>query len=192
MATDIKEILSGYNLTENEVDQIVKAVYGNYRSIKELEKKDQRIQELTDQVGDLSAKVDEAAEAGAKVDELQEVVKQFEEKEQQRRAAAEEQARRDSFAVTFNAEVGERKFANDLIRDTVFEKVYTLCQNETGTGVKDALNSVTENVVGVWISPQTDPSKMPGADFGNNNKNDNAARTKRDFARKLFGSGGKE
>lgn len=191
MATDIKEILSEYNLTADEVDEIVKAVYGNYRSIKELEKKDQRIQELTDQVGDLSAKVDEAAEAGAKVDELQEVVKQFEEKEEQRRAAAEEQARRDSFAVTFNAEVGERKFANDLMRDTVFEKAYTMCQNETGVGVKEAIESITKDVEGVWTNPQTDPNKMPGADFGNNNNND-AATTKRAFARKLFGSGGKE
>lgn len=183
----INEILQGYNLTDEQISTISKEVVENYRSIVEIEKKDQRIKELTEQVDDLGAKVSEASEAGAKVDELQALIDEYKAKDEQRRVEAEEAARRNSFQEVFDAAVGDREFANDLMRETVFEKVYNACKNDAGVGAKDALNSVTKDVAGVWVNPQHDPRKMPGAN--NTNTNNDAARTKRAFVRELFGSG---
>lgn len=187
MATDIKEILEGYGLTDEQVSTISAKVVENYRSIAEVTKKDKRIEELTDQVDDLNQKIEEAAESGQKVDELQAVVDEFRAKEEERKQAAEEQARRDSFTAVFDSAIGDREFANDLMRETVFEKAYSMCQGDAGIGAKDAIESVTKDVEGVWVNPQHDPKRMPGADLTGNQQT--KATSKRAFANLLFGSG---
>lgn len=187
MATDIKEILSEYNLSADDVEAIVKAVYGNYRSIAEVQRKDERIAELTVQIDDLNKKVEEAAEAGQQLDELQATIQQFEEKEAQREAIAKEEAARANFKQSFDAALKDRQFANDLMRETVFEKVYAMCKDNSAIGAENALESVTKDVAGVWLNPQTDPHKMPGADL-TDGKQPTAEQTKVSFARAFFGS----
>lgn len=185
---DINDILAGYGLTDEQVSTICSEVVENYRSLGEVKQKDERITELRQQIEELNAKVAEAAESGQKVDELQSVIDDYKAKEEARLKDEEEKARRDSFATVFDTALDGKEFANELMRETVFEKVYAMCQSDAGVGAKEALESVTKDVSGVWVNPQNDVRKMPGAGtVGNMTPDKNAS--KRAFASLLFGSG---
>lgn len=88
---------------------------------------------------------------------------EYQEAETKRKAAEDEAARRASFEETFNAAIGDKKFSNDLMRETVFEKVYGMCGKTSGLGAKEAIETVTKDVDGVWLNPQKDVHRMPSA-----------------------------
>ena len=121
----------------------------------------------------------------AEIEPLTIKMKEYEKAEADRKAAQEEAERRDSFRALFDAALGEREFANDLMRETVFERAYQQCQS-VGTGAKDAIEAVTRDVDGVWRNPQQDPKRMPGANEVSSKKPDGEV-AKKAFAASLFG-----
>lgn len=183
---DIKSILKGYDLSSEQIEAIAGEVMQNYRTIAEVEKKDARITELADQVETLNAKVNEASESGAKIDELQAVVNDYKAKEKQREEMELEQAKRDSFQKVFNEALKGKQFTNSLMQESVFDKVYKMCQENNGIGADVAIDTVTKDLQGVWVNPQQDVHKMPGTELID--KTPSKDETKRAFASRLFGS----
>lgn len=181
---DIKAILSEHELDSSVSESIIKAVNENYRTIDEMEKKAKRIDDLTAQNKALTEQVGELQGDGEEVEKLRKQVADFQEAENQRKATEAENEKREAFRVTFDAAVGERKFANDLVRSSVFESVYKTCSEDAGAGAKDTLEALTKDMPGVWENPQTSPHNMPnGGDLsqGKQESVDTARKTIRDF-----------
>lgn len=185
---DINAILNEHaaDLSTETKESISKAVLENYRTIAEVDKKVERIKELETANKELTEKVGELEGDSEKITELQKTVEEFKEKEEQRKVQEEENQRRDVFRASFDNVLGDREFTNDLMRDTVFEKVYKLCGEDSSMGVKDAIENVTKDVDGVWANPQHDPKKMPGT--GIEQKTPEPAASKKSFVKQLFGS----
>lgn len=182
---DIKAILAEHDLDDATAKAIEKAVGENYRTIAEAQQKADRIKELERANGDLADQVKALEGDGEQLQTLRDKVSEYEKAEADRKAAQEEAERRDSFRALFDVALGDREFANDLMRDTVFEKAYQQCQS-VGTGAKDAIEAVTRDVDGVWRNPQQDPKRMPGANDISTKKPDGEV-AKRAFAAQLFG-----
>lgn len=182
---DIKAILAEHEIDGDAAKAIAHAVGENYRTRAETEAKAERIKELERQNGELADQVKALEGDGEQLEKLRKQVADYEQAEAERKAKAEEDARRDSFRALFDAAIGDREFANDLMRDTVFERAYKECQS-LGTGAKDAIEAVTKDVDGVWLNPQRDPKRMPGASDVSSKRPDGEA-AKRAFAAQLFG-----
>lgn len=183
---DIKAILKDNGIEDDQVEKIAKDVIENYRSIDEVNRKASRIKELETEIESLQEKVKNSETDSETIESLKNQVAEFEQREQDRQNKEKEEAARNSFRETFNAAVGDKKFANDLMRETVFEKAYSMCGETSGLGAKDALEKITQNLQGVWINPQHDPAKMPGAKDVDD-KTEEIATTKKAFAKQLFG-----
>lgn len=167
---DIKAILEGLEIPDDAKQTIVKEVGENYRTINEVNSKAERIKELEAANKDLTETITGLEGNGEELEALKSKVAEFEQAEADRKRKAEEQAKRESFRSVFDAAVGDKEFANDLIRDTVFEKVYATCSQSSGLGASDVLDKTVENMEGVWKNPQTDPKSMPSGDVLSNNK----------------------
>lgn len=186
---NIKEILAKYSdvLTEGQRGEIEAAVVKNYRTVTEVEKKTSRIAELEAQNAELSESVG-ALEANAEsVEELRQKVKDMEDAESQRKAKADEDAKRDSFRTKFDAAITGKEFANDLIRDTVFESVYAECSKGDGVGISEAIEAVTKDKDGVWKNPQRDPKALPNPGGILKNKDESHLEERRTLAKWMFG-----
>lgn len=187
---DIKAILSehGEALSDEARQAIISAVGENYRSVAEMNSKAERIKALEEQNESLTEQVGKLEGDGEELDKLRDQVKKFEDAEKERKDAEEEQAKRNDFRTVFDAAVGENEFANDLIRETVFEKAYAKCTETTGLDAKAVIDEMTKDADGVWKNPQHDPAKMPSPD-DISKKKPSEDDAKKSFADMLFSAG---
>lgn len=182
---DIKAILAEVELGDEAKESIIKAVNENYRTIEEMDKKAKRIAELEEQNETLTEQVGNLKGDAEDVEKLREQVKTFEAAEKQRKADAEEAAKRDQFRAVFDAAIGEKEFANDVIHDAIFEKAYAKCTETTGLDAKQVIEDMTKDADGVWKNPQQEAHKMPNpADI--TNKKTSSDDAKKSFADMLF------
>lgn len=184
---DIKAILeeSGATLTDEQAKAICDAVGLNYRSKEETDKKASRIKELEEANANLSKQVEETKGDSEELETLRKTVADYKEAEEKRNAEEEEQKKRDQFMTVFNAAVGEQEFANDLIMNTVFEKVYAKCSETTGADAKSILEDTVRDMDGVYKNPQHDPAKMPSPEDVSKKK-PSEKEAKKTFADMLF------
>lgn len=175
---DIQAIISDYSekLTQDEQAAIVKAVNANYKTIVEVEKKSNRIDELEKEIASLNEQISEMNDDSEEMAELKKQVEDFKAAEEKRKADEAENAKRSQFRDSFNAVIGDKEFANDLVRESVFDKVYEKCSNETGYGIDQAIKDFTENADGIWKNPQHESNKLPNPD-GLTNSNENESST---------------
>lgn len=167
---DIKAILEGITLTDEEREGIIREVGENYRTVVEVTKKAQRIEELESQNRALTEQVGAIEGKDEELKTLRETIDAFEKQEEQRKANELESAKRDTFRAAFDATIGDRAFANDMIRETIFERAYKECGDNLDMNVKDAIDSLTKDVDGIWKNPQRDIEKMPDQNGLSNNK----------------------
>lgn len=184
---DIKAILSGFTLTDEERETIIREVGENYRSIVEVTKKAQRIEELEEQNKALTEQVNNLEGSGEELQSLRDQVNAFAEAEEKRKADEIEAAKRDSFRVLFDAALGDKAFTNDIIRDSIFEKAYSQCKDTAGYDVKEAIESLTKDTDGIWKNPQNDPAKMPSQNDLSNNADHEAKDDAKTVANFMFG-----
>lgn len=186
---DIKAILNEHceGLTEEQITAVTKDVIANYKTINEFNDKKERISQLEAQNKELSEQVGNLQGDSEEIVTLREQVKAFEDAENTRKEQEEADKKREAFRAVFNDAVGDREFANDLMRDVLFERVYDKCADDTGIGAKDALESLTKDMTGVWVNPQNAPHNMPNAANVSTNQNDDtAAAAKRSLLKELF------
>lgn len=183
---DIKAILEGCEIPDEQRDTIIREVNENYKTIVEVGKKNDRIAELEEQNRALTEQVGNLEGDGEELEKLRKQVQEFTEAEDRRKADEAESAKREQFRIVFDAAIGDKEFANDLMRETVFEKVYAKCSDQTGASAKDIIEELTKDTDGIWKNPQTDVKKMPASDI--TGKKSNADEASKSMLHQLFNS----
>lgn len=184
---DIKAILADVQLEDDAKESIIKAVNENYRSIEEVTKKANRITELEEQNKALTEQVGNLEGDGEELEKLRKQVQDFTEAENKRKAEEEEAGKRQQFRTVFDAAVGEKEFANDVVREAIFNKAYAQCIETTGLDAKKVIDDLTKDTDGIWKNPQQEAKKMPNpSDISN--KKASSEEVKKSFAAQLFGS----
>lgn len=168
---DIKTILEGYELTDEQKSEIAKTVNENYKTVEEVAKKSKRIEELEKANEELTAQV-EAMPDNAEVEKLKEQVQTYKDAEKQRKADEAEAEKRKSFNDAFNAALDGKEFVNQFTRDSVFEKAYERCKAETSMNAADAIKELTGGDETLFKNPQHDPHKMPDPKTISHNKDE--------------------
>lgn len=169
----------GIEMDEDKAKTVEKAVLESYRTIEELNGKtakleaaNARIAELEAQTGELGEQLKALdAEKGANaetVSALQAKVAEYEQAEADRKAKQEADEREAKFREAFDAAVGDRRFANDLVREAVFQRSIKAREADPVKGYGDIIAEITKDVTGVWENPQADPKNLPrpGEDGG--------------------------
>lgn len=184
---DIKAILEGFTLTDEERETIIKEVGDNYRSIVEMTKKNQRIEELEKQNEALTEQVNNLEGDGEELEKLRKQISDFEAAEEKRKADETEAEKRDTFRKAFDEVVGDRTFTNDVIREAIFEKAYKQCGDDVATGARDAIEALTKDTEGIWTNPQRDVKKMPSQNEISGNKDHEVKDAKKTISNFMFG-----
>ena len=184
---DIKAILAGIDLSDEQREAIIKEVGENYRSIVEVTKKTQRIDELETQNKALTEQVSNLEGDGEELENLRKQIADFEAAEEKRKADELEAEQRKSFAILFDAALGDKQFANEMTREAIFEKAFKKCNETVGYKPEDAIEELTRDTDGIWKNPQNDVNKMPGQNDLSNNKDHETTDDAKKIASFMFG-----
>lgn len=179
---DIKAILANIEIEDDAKLSIIKAVNENYRSIEEMNKKAKRIEELEQHNATLTEQVGNLEGDGEELEKLREQVKAYADADEKRKADEQEQAKRDSFRTVFDAALGEREFANSIVRDSIFNQAYEKCSATAGLNAKDVIDEIAKDADGVWKNPQHDVKRMPDPANISTQKNQSEETAKREIA----------
>lgn len=182
---DIKTIIDGYELTDEQKAEIIKAVNENYKTVEEVNKKSKRIDELENANKELTEQI-EAMPDGEEVEKLKSQVEKFKADEKQRKADEAEAAKRQSFEELFNTALEGKEFVNQFTRDSIFEKAYERCAADTGLSAEKAIEELTQGDAMLFKNPQQDVNKMPSKQIIDQSKANDENMTKKKFAAKLF------
>lgn len=164
---NIRDILARFGVTEAAGD-IERAVLDNYRTKAETDEKAAKIKELAEHNAGLEAELTKLKDLdtsnAAEVEAMRARMAELEADAEERAKAKKAQEARTAFDEAFDKELNGRKFANDLMAETVREKSYAMANANPNMSMGDVLKQVTGDANGVWLNPQTDPHKMPAGD----------------------------
>lgn len=165
---NIEQILAEVEgLTDEQKSSITKGVTENYRSIEEVNKKTDRIAELEGKVTEYEESIAKLEGDSEQLEALKSQVSEYEEAEKKRQEDEAEADKLAKFTKTFDEAIKNRSteqgnsFANDMMRDSVLEKVRKLCAEDESKGIAEAIDAVTKDVSGVWKNPQQPIHNMP-------------------------------
>lgn len=184
---DIKAILAGFELSDDDRETIIKEVGENYRSIVEVTNKSQRIEELESRNKALTEQVSNLEGDGEELEKLKKQISDYQVAEEKRKADEEIAAKRDKFRKSFDDVIGDKEFTNDVIREAIFEKAYKECEEDSAIGAKEAIEKLTKDTDGIWKNPQNDPAKMPSQNDLANNQDHESKDDARAIASFMFG-----
>ncbi len=137
---DIFTILgeSGVEVSEELKKPILKAVGENYRTIAEVQKKNDRITELETQNGELSEQIKAFDGDKSKLEELQNKVADYEKAEQKRKEEQQAAELENSMCERFKGLNGEHKYINEYTEKAVFEDFKSAVADKANAGKSDA------------------------------------------------------
>lgn len=166
---NIKDIIGelGIELDEEKLGELEKAVLENYRTVAEVENKQSRISDLEGQLATANEALEAAKNADVtnadEVQAMREKIAAYEAADEERKAQTEEEKARREFDERFRSAVGDKKFANDIVRSAVSDKAYAVAKANPDMDLSAILGGIVGDSEGVWLNPQQDPKKMPGA-----------------------------
>ena len=166
---NIKDIIGELDieLDEAKLGELEKAVLENYRTVAEVENKQSRISDLEGQLATANEALEAAKNADVtnadEVQAMREKIAAYEAADEERKAHTEEEKARQEFEERFQSAVGEKKFANDIVRSAVSDKAYAVAKANPDMDLSAILGGIVGDSDGVWLNPQQDPKKMPGA-----------------------------
>lgn len=170
---NIKDIAKDYGIEEGKLDEFEKAVLENYRTKAELDGKAAKVSELEEQLKAANEAIEAAKTADtANADELtalKEKLEAYENDEKARAAAKTEEAAKAEFEGKLAEAVGDKEFANDIVKAAVTEKAYAMAKANPNMDVKAIVSGIVGEAAGVWKNPQQDPKKMPAQGSANAN-----------------------
>lgn len=178
----IKNIVQemGLELNDEQVAELDKKVRENYVTRSEFDEKLTRIETLNSQVADLSETLKGSEDANAQIEQLNAQLKEFEDAENERvQKEAEARAKHD-FLEEFTKALGDKKFANDMTQEHVFDKSFAMRKENPQMGAEDILKQVVGEQSDVWANPQASVKNQP-SHTGNNSQADMAAYVARLF-----------
>lgn len=143
----------------------------NYKTVAELDQKNQKLIDAQAVINDLKATVADASSQLGSIEEkdtqLQELKDKLDAAEEANRQAAEAQAAKEAEALVkqqFDAAVGDKKFSNAFVEEAVWGRVLKTA-NEAENARKpiaDILAEITKDGDGVWASGvSTEDGPMP-------------------------------
>ena len=166
---NVKQILEklGIELDAGKADELEKSVLANYRTVGEVDGKNARIKELETQLASASEalKAAQSSDAGNSetIDQLKKQLEEFQAEDQKRKEQEQEVANRTAFEEKFDRAVGDRKFANQLVRGVVLDKAYAMTTANPDMDLPAIIAGIIGDEGGVWENPQQDVKKMPGS-----------------------------
>lgn len=166
---NIKDIIGELEieLDESKLGELEKAVLENYRTLSEVENKQSRISELEGQLATANEALEAAKNADVtnadEVQAMREKIAAYEAADEERKAQTDEEKARQEFEERFRIAVGDKKFANDIVRSAVSDKAYAVAKANPDMDLSAILGGIVGDSDGVWLNPQQDPKKMPGA-----------------------------
>lgn len=174
---NVRDILSAHigELDEETAKAIEADVLENYRTIAEVEAKAKAIEKGKARIAELEQAIAERDEKIAQIDgdgeelaKLKEQVAEFQQRETERAEAQAKAEREAKFREAFDAAVGDRKFANDIVRDAVFQRSMAAREADPVKGYAEIIAELTKDKNGIWENAQTDPKNLPrpGEDGG--------------------------
>lgn len=174
---NLKTILSEHGLEPSDFDAIEKDVLANYVTRVEFEQKTAKAKDadaLQAKITDLEA--DKAAMqktidayGEAKPEDIKKITDDYAalKKQMDDKTAADEAAKANqSFAEAMNEAVGDKKFANDLVKTATYAKVQELHEANPAKGLADLLEEVTKDTKGIWESDHQAANPLPKPGVG--------------------------
>lgn len=165
--TILKE--QGIEVPEDKEKELMGAVAENYRTIVDYDKQKAKIDALektaTEKDGtidDLSKQLKGAEGSAEKIEKLQKTINDYEAAETDRKKQADENKKREAFEARFNAALGERKFANSLVAESVRAKAFEVAGDHSEMDMKTVIDSLTKDADSVFVNQNKPaPEKLP-------------------------------
>ena len=173
---NIMQILTGLEIEvpEGKRDALKKAVAENYKTVAEVNAKAEKIAALEKSLDEANSAIEAAKGADAtnadEIAKMQERIKAYEDAEAARAAEAAEAEKRGAFDADFEKALDGRKFASELTRAAVADKVYGIAANNPDMQVSEVIKSVIGDD-DVFANPQQDVKKMPNTGIGSTGTN---------------------
>lgn len=173
---NIIQILTGLEIEvpDEKRDALNKAVAENYKTVAEVNAKAEKIATLEKSLDEANAAIEAAKGADAtnadEIAKMQERIKAYEDAEAERAAEAAEAEKRGAFDADFEKALDGRKFASELTRAAVADKVYGIAANNPDMQVSEIIKSVIGDD-DVFANPQQDVKKMPNTGIGSTGSN---------------------
>ena len=173
---NIMQILTGLEIEvpEGKRDALNKAVAENYKTVAEVNAKAEKIATLEKSLDEANAAIEAAKGADAtnadEIAKMQERIKAYEDAEAERAAEAAEAEKRGAFDADFEKALDGRKFASEITRAAVADKVYGIAANNPDMQVSEIIKSVIGDD-DVFANPQQDIKKMPNTGIGSTGSN---------------------
>lgn len=173
---NIMQILAGLEIDvpDEKRDALNKAVAENYKTVAEANAKAEKIATLEKSLDEANAAIEAAKGADAtnadEIAKMQERIKAYEDAEAARAAEAAEAEKRGAFDADFEKALDGRKFASEITRAAVADKVYGIAANNPDMQVSEIIKSVIGDD-DVFANPQQDVKKMPNTGIGSTGSN---------------------
>lgn len=97
-------------------------------------------------------------------DALQAELDKYKQADEARQKAEQEAAAHKAMEDRFNAVLGDKQFANDLVRNGTMDAFFRALNDpaNTGKGDKELFDALTKDAAGIWKNPQQEPVKIAG------------------------------
>lgn len=95
---------------------------------------------------------------------LQAELDKYRQADEARQKAEQEAAAHKAMEDRFNAVLGDKQFANDLVRNGTMDAFFRALNDpaNTGKGDKELFDALTKDAAGIWKNPQQEPVKIAG------------------------------
>ena len=97
-------------------------------------------------------------------DALQAELDKYRQADEARQKAEQEAAAHKAMEDRFNAVLGDKQFANDLVRNGTMDAFFRALNDHanTGKGDKELFEALTKDAAGIWKNPQQETVKIAG------------------------------
>ncbi len=162
---------------EDKVKPLNDLVAENYRTINDYNaqkgkldtaKNDLAARDKT--INELNAQLESAGTDAAELENMRKTIADYKQAEEDRKAAEKIEAAKQEFAPKFAAALGERKFANDFVANSVREQAFKTASENPAMDVKQIVEGIVKDQNGIFLNPQLEPNNMPRMQTGEDGK----------------------
>lgn len=154
----LRDILTGAGLEPAKAEEAERSILEGYRSKEETDAKSARIAELEKQVESYTEQIAKLSDT-SETEALKAKVAEYEKADEERKAKDAEDKARAEFRKAFDAAVGDRKFANEMTAEAVFEKAYAKHSQFPEADTAEIVKQLTSGD-GVF-APSANPAQQP-------------------------------
>ena len=177
---DFTEIFKGESLTLEQFNERTASMKLADLSTGEYVAKgkyDSDIKKERDKAKEAAETIKQLQDSMGDVDGMKAKLEEYQKADEARQKAEQEAAAHKAMEDRFNAVLGDKQFANDLVRNGTMDAFFRALNDpsNTGKGDKELFDALTKDAAGIWKNPQRELVKVPGvtgswADADNNER----------------------